>query len=211
MPSSSSQPSPGQGRSRQPAAANDVVPAAITFAALGLDISQAEVTACLLLADGSEVVPRWTLPNSLSGAQTLTERIQALAKAQGIKELRIGLEATGLYWWHLACFLKETPVLTQANPTIYVFNPAWVQGLKRVYADAGKTDRLDAFFIAERLRVGRLPQPFQPDLVYAPMPRLTRFRAHLGQTLAREKNYCLALLFLPFSAFREASALRRFV
>ena len=29
-------------------------------------------------------------------------------KAQGIKELRIGLEATGLYWWHLACFLKET-------------------------------------------------------------------------------------------------------
>jgi hypothetical protein len=94
---------------------------------------------------------------------------------------------------------------------IYVFNPALVQGLKRVYADAGKTDRLDAFFIAERLRVGRLPDPFQPDLVYAPLQRLTRFRMHLAETLAREKNYCLALLFLPFSAFREASPLRRLV
>jgi len=89
-------------------------------------------------------------------------------------------------------FWKETPVLTQVTQSISVFNPALVQGLKRVSADAGKTDRLDACLIAERLRVGRLPIPFQPALVYAPRPRLTRFRAHLAQTLAREKNYCLA-------------------
>src|SRR5215472_15121301 len=88
---------------------------------------------------------------------------------------RRGSKSYALGWKRLAspggispAFGTETPVLTQANPTIYVFNPAWVQGLKRVYADAGKTDRLDAFFIAERLRVGRLPTPFQPDLVYAP-------------------------------------------
>jgi Transposase len=128
----SSRPLPGQGHSQQPTVANDVVPAAITFAALGLDISQAEVMACLLLPDGSEVVPRWTIPNSQPGAQALAERVQALAKAQGIKELRIGLEATGLYWWHLACFLKETPILTEVNQTIYVFNPALVQGPEAV-------------------------------------------------------------------------------
>jgi transposase len=202
MPSSSRPPS-GQGRSRLPAAAHDVVPAAITFAALGLDISQAEVVACLLLPDGRELVPRWTIPNSLPGAENLAERVQALATAQGIQEVRIGLEATGLYWWHLAGFLTETPLLAEVEHRLYVFNPALVQGLKRVYADAGKTDRLDAFFIAERLRVGRLPMPFQPDLVYAPLQRLTRFRMHLAQALAREKNYCLALLFLPFSAFSQ--------
>jgi hypothetical protein len=99
MTSSSFRPPPGQ-----PAAANDVVPAAITFAALGLDVSQAEVTACFLLPDGSELVPRWTLPTSLPGAQSLAERVQMLAKAQAITQLGIGLEATGLYWWHLACF-----------------------------------------------------------------------------------------------------------
>jgi transposase len=84
-----------------------------------------------------------------------------------------------------------------------VLHPALVHGLKRVYADAGKTDRLDAFFIAERLRVGRLPTPFQPDLVSAPCQRLTRFRVHLAQTLAREKNSCFALLLLPLSAFSQ--------
>jgi hypothetical protein len=94
--------------------ANDVVPAAITFAALGLDISQAEVMVCLLLPDGRELVPRWTIPNSLPGAQALGERVQVLVKEQGIQELRIGLEATGLSWWHLACFLIETPLLDLA-------------------------------------------------------------------------------------------------
>jgi transposase len=143
---------------------------------------------CLLFPDGREVVPRWTIPNSLPGAQALAERVQALAKAQGISPLRIGGDPTGLSWWHLACFLAETPLLAELGPTIHVLNPALVHGLKRVYADAGKTDCLDAFFIAERLRVGRLPPPFQPDLVYAPLQRLTRFRMHLAQTLAREKN-----------------------
>jgi transposase len=196
MPSSFSRPQPSQACSRQPA--NDIVPAAISFAALGLDSSQAEVTVCFLLPDGSEVVPRWTVPNSQPGAQALAERVQALAKAQSIKELRIGLEATGLYWWHLAGFLKETPALTEVNHSIYVFNPALVQGLKRVYADAGKTDRLDAFFIAERLRVGRLPPPFQPDLVYAPLQRLTRFRMHLAREPRAREELLLGLAFLAF-------------
>jgi hypothetical protein len=99
----------GQAGNLHQAASGDIVPAAITFAALGLDISQAEVTACFLLPDGSEVVPRWTIPNSQPGAQALAERVQALAKAQEIAQLRIGLEATGLYWWHLACFRRRNP------------------------------------------------------------------------------------------------------
>ena len=128
MPSSSSRPPPGQGHSQQPAAANDVVPAAITFAALGLAIRQAEVTACFLLPDGQELVPRWTLPNRLPGAQALAERVQTWAKAQGITHLRIGLEATGLSWWHLACFLKETPVLTEANQAFRCSIPLGCKG-----------------------------------------------------------------------------------
>jgi hypothetical protein len=50
---------------------------------------------------------------------------------------------------------------------------------------------------------GVCPPPFSLTWSMPPRPRLTRFRAHLAQTLAREKNYCLALLFLPFSAFSQ--------
>jgi hypothetical protein len=76
------------------------------------------VIACLLFPDGSEVVPRWSVANSQPGAQALAERVQALVKERGISQLRIGLEATGHNWWHLACFLTATPVFTERSPTL---------------------------------------------------------------------------------------------
>jgi transposase len=170
---------------------------------LGLDVSQAEVVACLLLPDGCEAVPRFAVTNNHPGAQALAERLLYLAGQHGFGRLRIGLEATSLYWWHLAAFLKDTPLLAPLSPTVYLFNPKLVHGLKKAYPDRGKTDRIDAWFIAERLRIGRLPAPFELDLVYAPLQRLTRFRSHLAQTLAREKNYFLTFLFLKFSTYSQ--------
>jgi hypothetical protein len=170
---------------------------------VGLDVSQDEVVACLLLPDGREAVRRWTEPNTQPGGEALARRLAVLAQQHQLHALHIGLEATNLYWWHLACLLKDTPVLAGVAHEIYALNPKLVAGLKAAYADGGKTDRRDAFFIAERLRIGRLPAPFQVDTLYAPLQRLTRFRAHLAQTLAREKNYFLSFLFLKFSAFGQ--------
>lgn len=172
-------------------------------ALLGLDVSQAEVVACLFLPDGREIPPRFSVPNNLPGARTLVERVVSLANQHRFERLRVGLEATSLYWWHLASFLKDTPLLADLKPEVYLLNPKLVHGLKKAYSDRGKTDRLDAWFIAERLRIGRLPAPFEVDLVYAPLQRLTRFRSHLAQTLAREKNYFLTFLFLKFSTFSQ--------
>jgi transposase len=171
-------------------------------ALLGLDVSQAEVVACLLLPDG-KVAARWTEPNNQPGAEALAQRLVSLADKHGYSRVRIGLEATNLYWWHLACFLKSTPLLAELTPEVYLLNPRLISGLKKAYSDQGKTDRIDAWFIAERLRIGRLPAPFEVDLVYAPLQRLTRFRFHLAKTLAREKNYFLTFLFLSFSAFSQ--------
>ena len=170
---------------------------------LGLDVSQAEVTACLLLPDGREAVRRWTVLNSQPGAEALASRVALLAAEQQLAGVAIGMEATNLYWWHLACLLRDTPLLAGLWHEVYVLNPALVAGLKRAYPTGGKTDCRDAFFIAERLRVGRLPAPFQVDVLYAPLQRLTRFRAHLAQSLAREKNYFLSFLWLKFSAFSQ--------
>jgi hypothetical protein len=124
-----------------------------------------------------------------------------LSQQYGFGRLRMGLEATNLYWWHLVCFLQETLRLAAIERKIYALTPKLVHGLTQAYADTGKTDPVDAFFIAERLRLGRLPAPFQVDLLDAPLQRLTRFRAHLAQTLARGKTYFLSFLFLKFSGF----------
>lgn len=173
------------------------------LALLGLDLSQDEIVACLILGSGQEVTSRWSVPNNQPGAEALAERLAALAKQHGFRRLRIGLEATNLYWWHIACFLRDTPLLAGLPHAVYLLNPKLVSGLRKVYSDRGKTDRIDAFFIAERLRIGRLPAPFEIDLLYAPLQRLTRFRVHLVKTLAREKNYFLTFLFLKFSAFSQ--------
>jgi transposase len=178
---------------------------------VGLDVSQDDVMVCLLLPAGREAVPRWRVANTRPGAEALAPRLAALAQEHQLHALRIGLEATNLYWWHLywwhlACLLKDTPLLAGLEREVYALNPKLVTGLRNAYADSGKTDRRDAFFIAERLRIGRLPAPFQVDVLYAPLQRLTRFRAHLAQTLAREKNYFLSFLFLKFSAFSSSEA-----
>jgi transposase len=183
-----------------------IVGAAPAVGYVGVDISQAAAVACLLLPDGREAVPRWTVPNTQPGAEALATRLAHLAVEHRLEHVRIGLEATGLLWWHLACLLRETPLLASLHPEVYALNPRLVHGLKEAYPPVGKTDRLDAFFIAERLRVGRLPPPFQVDVLYAPLQRLTRFRAHVAQTLAREKNYFLSFLFLKFSGFCQADA-----
>ena len=171
---------------------------------LGLDISQADVSVCCLLADGGEPVPRWTVSNSQPGAERLSASVAQLCQAHQVTELRIGLEATGLLWWHLACALIAAPPLRPFQPHLYVLNPHLVQTFRRNYGALPKTDRADAFLIAERVRFGRqLPPPFQVDVRYAPLQRLTRFRFHLAHNLAREKSYFLSFLFLTFSSFGQ--------
>jgi transposase len=175
-----------------------------TIAFVGLDVSQDDASVCFLLADGKEPVPGWTIPNTQPGADALASRLAELAQTYQVDRLRIGMEATGLLWWHLAISLKDAPVLAPFAPRIYALNPHLITTFRKNYGALPKTDCADAFLIAERLRFGRqLPSPFQLDARYAPLQRLTRFRCHLGQNLAREKSYFLSFLFLTFSTYGQ--------
>lgn len=172
---------------------------------LGLDMSLQTGTACLLDHLGREVVPRWTFRNNRPGAEELAQKVAELLKRHRATILLVGMEATGIYGWHLACFLNETPLLHPWEARVYVFNPHRTLNFKKAMGDLGKTDRVDALVVAQWLRVGHLPAPFAIDAVYGPLQRLTRFRYHLSETLTREKLYTLGLLFLTFSEFGAAS------
>lgn len=177
-----------------------------TRAFVGLDVGSADAHVCFLLADGSEPIPRWSVPNSLPGAEQLAQTLAQLAQQYAITELRIAMEATGLLWWHLAQHLRASELLAPYLPQVYALNPHLITTFRANFGALPKTDRVDAFLIAERLRFGRqLPAPYQLDARYAPLQRLTRFRLHLVQNLAREKNYCLSFLYLSFSGFGQAS------
>lgn len=178
-------------------------------AVVGLDVSAETVAVCILLADGREPVPRFEIANTKPGAEGLSERVAQVAAEHGIDSVQIGLEATGVYWFPLAQALSAAPALAPYHPTVYALNPKLVHDFRRNYGALPKTDRQDAFVIAERIRFGRqLPPPFFVDLRYAPLQRLTRYRVHLTQTLAREKSYFLTMLFLKFSGFCQIEPFR---
>jgi transposase len=170
---------------------------------LGIDVAMAENACCPLLDDGTEASRRFTVLNNLPGAQQLVREILTLMERHHLNHLLIGLEATNLYWWHLACFLISCPELAPFQRGVYAFNPRLVRAFKKALTDTGKSDISDAYAVAERLRFGRLPAPFILNEVYQPLQRLTRFRCHLMHQITREKNYFLSFLFLKFSEYQN--------
>lgn len=171
---------------------------------VGLDVGSDRVSVCVLKAEtGEEVGRRHEIANNEAGARQLVQEVVALAETAGLTSYHIGLEATSLYWWPLALHLATDPSLPATQ--VYALNPKLVKAFRANFGALPKTDRHDAYLIAERLRFGRnLPAPFAVDWRYEPLRRLTRLRVHLASNLAREKNYFLTMLFLPFSEFLPA-------
>jgi transposase len=174
---------------------------------VGLDVGSDTVSVCVLDETGIELCPRWEIPNSEGGAEALVTRLASLAVEHTLEGYRIGLEASGLYWWPLALHLSTAAALSPSQ--VFALNPQPVKAFRPAINSGIKTDRHDAQVIADLVRFGRrLPAPFAVDWRYEPLRRMTRFRLHLIENLAREKNYFLTMLFLPFSGFVASQAFR---
>lgn len=142
-----------------------------------------------------------TFSNTLSGAQTLEDWLLKIMRENNFSALKIATEATSFFDLHLVDFLAQSQALSPFNPSIYQLNPKIIRNFKRVYPDKEKTDKVDAFVIADRLRFGRLPEPYESHQPYLPLRRLTRYRFHIVKAINREKAYFLTHLYLKFSAF----------
>jgi transposase len=168
---------------------------------VGLDISQKSIAACFILDDGSEPIKRFGFSHDPTGVELLVSKINSTAAKCGIHQALIGMETTGMLWWHLSEALREHEQLQRLQPAVYAINAKLVAHFKKAYVEADKTDPGDAFIIADRLRFGRLPKVAQPDERYLAIQKLTRHRFHLVNSLASEKNRFLSHLFLKFSGF----------
>jgi len=166
---------------------------------VGIDISHHRDDVCLLDESGGRVGQPLRVPNNRPGAEALVAELARLAP--DYERVQVGMEATGIYWWHLYRALGRAPELAPYRPRLVVFNPRLIQGFRAAGAAMDKTDPEDAFLIAERLRFGRLPDYPPPDARYFPLQRLTRYRFHLVHTLVRVKAHALTLLFLAASEY----------
>ena len=174
---------------------------------VGLDVSQKSVAACFVLDDGTEPVKRFSFEHNPAGVDKLVAKINTTAEEIGIDQVMIGMETTGLLWWHLSEALRNSERLEHLQPQVYAINAKLVAHFKKAYVEMDKTDPGDAFVIADRLRFGRLPKLAEPDERYLAIQKLTRHRFHLTHSLAREKNRFLTHLFLKFSGFCQEEPL----
>jgi transposase len=174
---------------------------------VGLDLSQTLVAACFMLDDGSEPINRFCFEHNPSGVDKLVAKMVDTANQLSTNQLLVGMETTGLLWWHIAEALRNSPQLRHLSPAVYTINAKLICNFKKAYVETEKTDPGDAFIIAERLRFGRLPRMCEPDERYLALQKLTRHRFHLVNSLTSEKNRFLTHLFLKFSAFCQQQPL----
>jgi transposase len=147
---------------------------------VGVDIGS-DTNVVRILDDAGEEVCGFSVSNDLPGTENLVEKVVAKAVSLNATKIKIGMEATNLYWWHLSQALHEAPELSAFEAEVAVINPKVIDGFKRIYPDIAKTDALDARVIADCLRFGRVRPTPPPDMTYAPLQRLTRFRYSAGQ------------------------------
>ncbi len=164
---------------------------------VGIDVSRDRHHVVFTNAEATARWGRLTVPNDASGAAELMAAIEAQVQAQGCATVRVGLEATGVYAWHLALALSQ-PTDPPRPWTVYLLQPRTVHRHAAARpSKAPKTDRQDPWRVAEVLsQPAWLPHPFRVAERTLALQRLTRHRRHLVQQLTRLKNYAASYLFL---------------
>ncbi len=169
---------------------------------IGVDVHRKTNTFCLMDQAGRQFAPRFTLDNNRPGTQALIQKVTQVMEADGFTELRVAAEATGWYCFHFFETLQNDPVLQAWPKELFALNPRLTANFKKAYVDLDKSDPIDAYVIADRLRWGRdVSTPFQYDKNLLALRFLTRYRYHLVHQLASEKAYCTAILYLKASEY----------
>ena len=173
---------------------------------VGIDISLNKACCCLLSQEGKYLGPVFEVDNNPIGFDMLKERVLEATKEGGFCLIHMGFEASSMYGYHLAEYFKQISLLSEVK--VYMINAKYVHRFKKAFPEKEKTDLVDAQFVAEYLRFGKLPVEYEPDRLYLPLKRLIRYRYHLVKSLEREKKLFVANLFLKFPGWVQARPIK---
>jgi transposase len=160
--------------------------------AVGIDVGKRTHEACFLAADGHPVGRPLRFASSAAGVRLLEERLAALGEPAVV-----ALEASGRYWLGLQRHLAA------AGRAVQVVNPLQVDAFRDTGIRKAKTDRRDAFVLADLVRIGRARPNYVPDDLILELRDLTRFRWGLVDRLGDAKRRVLGVLDRVFPEFAD--------
>lgn len=159
---------------------------------VGIDIAKRTHEACFMGQDGQEIAKARRFRNTRRGVGGLLDDLEQLRAPT-----TIGLEATGHYW------LALHDQLVRAGHTVQVLNPLQTHAYRKTTLRKVKSDRKDAWLIADVVRIGRGRAAYVPDGTILQLRELTRFRWGLVDQIGDAKRRALSILDRVFPEYES--------
>ena len=122
-----------------------------------------------------------------------------LAAANDKKQIVLGLEPTGHYWFCLAAWMVSNVI------SVVQVNPYAVKQTKELEDNSQqKDDRKDPKLIANLVKDGNYGMPYLPEKVYAELRRLSMFREQLTEDRNRSMNRLHREMKIYFPEYKDA-------
>ena len=159
---------------------------------VGIDIAKRFHEAAIIDEKGNVIVKRIKFQNSHAGYCKFMDAVRKLNQP-----VEFAMEATGHYWFSLYAHLR------QDNQTVRVINPLQSDALRGLFIHETKTDAIDAFIIAEVVRIGRYSNTeILPEDIHA-LRELCRQRFYVIDMASDVKCKVIALLDQIFPEYEK--------
>jgi len=142
---------------------------------IGIDIAKDKHKACIV-DENKKKLTTFNFDNSHLGLAEFRKRVSKYGT-----RFRIGVEATGVYYQGLIYHLK------QHYENIIIVNPKRIKAHRKSLGYESKTDKIDAYIIADYVKERQLPSNIQPDK-YPKLKQLCRTRKKLRCQQTRLKS-----------------------
>lgn len=137
--------------------------------------------------------------NTREGFEGAKDWAVQLAAVYNKKQIVLGLEPTGHYWFCLATWMVTNGI------SVVQVNPYAVKQTKEVEDNSQlKDDRKDPKLIANLVKDGNFGMPYLPEKVYADMRRLSMFRDQLNEDRIRNINRLHREMKIYFPEYKDA-------
>ena len=145
----------------------------------GIDMAKQKHVACIVDRNGRSLLKPKSIRNNTDGFQQILNCLKQTGRA---KSVLVGMEATGHYWYSLHDFL------TRNGYTVAVLNPIQTALQAKQAIRKCKTDKHDAFHIANLLRTNQYKAAVVPDELAMTCRQLTRIRYRMVRQTSTTKQ-----------------------
>ena len=137
--------------------------------------------------------------NNAEGFQKAHDWAVQLAASNDKKQIVLGLEPTGHYWFCLAAWMVLNGI------SVVQVNPYAVKQTKELEDNSQqKDDRKDPKLIANLVKDGNYGMPYLPEKVYAELRRLSMFREQLTEDRNRSMDRLHREMKIYFPEYKDA-------